>query len=418
MKKCSARAAPALGNSRHFGANKHMQKQSRLEAMRVSASAAAQSLSRLSERYSTYTVYVSGLLIFAASRVVVVIGVFFGKHLAPSGMQTIDPNEAWYDRLLRWDSGWYLDIIRNGYRYSSDRHVPGSTGFYPLYPLTSKAAAAAFGLSDGHALLLVATAASGVAAVLLIKLIRDELGDELALWSLAFFWFGPLSLFFSVAQTEPLCLALMVLSLVLLRSEKFALASASAGLAFATRSTGIVMIPVILWEIWRRDLRPLPQLIPRMALCGLLAASGLLAFMIFLWIRFGHPMAFATAQLAWMGDRDFFYNFGHAITLYPFTHFNFNDGSWFVFYLALVVVSFRYLRFAVSLYGLGVLMLPYLTVNFLVSTDRYVSPCFPALMCLAILCRKHPWIAVSLIAIFAALLLRESALFSQGYPVT
>jgi len=386
--------------------------------MRIWAAAAAQSLSRLSERYSIYSVYFSGLLIFAASRVIVIIGLLFGKHLAPSGLQTIDPSEAWYDRLLRWDSGWYLDVMHNGYRYSGDIHVPGSTGFYPLYPLTAKAAASAFGLSDGHGLLLVATAASLVAAVLLIKFFKDELGDELALWSMAFFWFCPLSLFFSVAQTEPLCLALMVLSLVLLRSEKFVLASASAGLALAARSTGIVMIPVILWEIWQRDRRPWPQLIPKMALCGLLAASGLLAFMFFLWIRFGHPMAFATAQLAWMGDRDFFYTFKHAITLYPFTHFNFNDGSWFIFFLALVAVSFWYLRFAVSLCGLGILMLPYLTVNFIVSTDRYVSLCFPALMCLAILCRKYLWFAVSLLAIFAALLLRESALFSQGYWIT
>ena len=49
-----------------------------------------------------------------------------------------DAGPAWYDRLLRWDSGWYAAILSDGYRYSGDPSV-GSSGrlLYPLYPLVS-----------------------------------------------------------------------------------------------------------------------------------------------------------------------------------------------------------------------------------------------------------------------------------------
>jgi len=231
-----------------------------------------------------------------------------------------------------------------------------------------------------------------------------------------FFSFFPSSLFLSAGYTESLCLVFILLGLILLTRKKFVLASVSAGLSLATRSTGIVMIPVMLWEMWCREPLPLPRLLPRMALYGVLAASGLLLFMAYLGIRFGHPMAFAAGQQAWH-DGTFLDRLVLAATLGPFRHFNWRHGGWFLCFLVLTIWSFRHLRFPVSLYALGNLMLPYLTLGITDSMNRFVLTCFPGFMCLGVLCKGRLWLAAALIGIFAALLLVNAALFSQWYWV-
>jgi hypothetical protein len=174
------------------------------------------------------------------------------------------------------------------------------------------------------------------------------------------------------------------------------------------------MIPVILWQMWDRK-QPLRGL-PRMALCGVLAASGLLFYMAYLGVRFGHPMAFVTGQSTWQSGT-FLDRLVSAATLGPFRSFNWWKGGWFVCFLVLTVWSFRQLRFPFSLYALASLMLPYLTLGITDSMNRFVLMCFPAFMCMGILCKGRPWLTAALAGIFGALLLVNTALFSQWYWV-
>jgi Mannosyltransferase (PIG-V) len=369
------------------------------------------------ERCRAFDVYLSALLIFGASRLVVVVGINLGKLLVRTPDPTKwDAGSAWYDRLLRWDAGWYAAIVNDGYRYSDDSSIQGPTAFYPLYPLVAYAVKSLFGVDRFIALLLVANVASLVVALLMTKFVRDELGDEVALLSLAFFCFFPSSLFLSAGYTESLYLALVLLSFILMVRQKFLFAAALAGLSLGTRSTGIVMIPVILWEMGRWSPLPWPRLLPQMAMCSVLAASGLLVYMAYLGIQFGHPLAFATAQAAWHGGT-FLDHFVSGLTLASFHHANLLNAGSFVCFLALTIWSFRRLRFAVSLYGLGALALPYLTLGVTESMSRYVLVCFPAFMCLGTLCKGRPWLSTALVGIFAALLLQTAALFSQWYWV-
>jgi len=353
--------------------------------------------------------------LWCSSRLVVIVGVNFGTLLVkPEGSGYWDaPGHAWYYRLLRWDSGAYAGIVRHGYQYSNDAIL---VVFYPLYPLVSYAVKSLFGIDEYLALLLVANVASVFVVLLMTKFVKDEIGDETALLSMAFFCFFPSSLFLSAGYTESLCLALVLLSLILLAREQFVLAGVTGGLALGTRSTGVVMIPVILWEIWRRNAPSRPYLWARMALCGVLAASGLLVYMAYLEIKFGQPLAFATGQAAWHRGT-FLDRFVSAVTLAPFLRMSLGTGGWFVCFLALTIWSFWRLRFAVSLYALGSLMLPYLTLGITNSMNRFVLTCFPAFMCLGVLCKGHLWLTSILIGIFAALLLHDAALFSQWYWV-
>ena len=348
------------------------------------------------------------------SRLVVFIGVELGGLLAPnSGSGHWDAGPFWYDKLLRWDAGLFAGIIRNGYANGPDAGGLTTTGSFPLYPLLSYGVKSLLGVDEYVALLLVANAASLATALLLAKLFKDELGKETALLSSALFWFFPSSIFLSAGYSESLFLTLALLSFVLLRAERFVLAAMAAGLSLATRPVGLAMLPALLWDMWRTGRSPKKILVPKMILCGLLALAGLLGFMAFLTLRFGDPFAFLTAQNAWhepLSDRLLSLSL-----LNPFQHVNLKIGGWFFCFVALMVWSFWRLRTAVSLYGLGVLLIPYVTVGITDSADRFVMTCFPAFMCLGILCRKQPLLSVGLIAVFAALLLRNSALFAQWY---
>lgn len=377
------------------------------------------------ERWRGYEIYLSALLIFGASRVVVIIGVRFGALLArtPDPAQW-DAGKAWYYRLLRWDSGWYASIINNGYQYSDNATVQGSTAFYPLYPLASYAVKNLFGVDEYLALLLVANVASLAVAFLWTRLAKQEMGSDIALLSLAFFCFFPSSLFLSAGYAESLCLMFILLSFIMLFRGNFPLAAILAALSLGTRMTGIVMIPVILWEMWRQNNGPWSSLLVRMALCSVLAASGLLLYAGYLAVEFGHPFAFATSQAAWHTGT-FFDRLLAAATLHPFRYsssqivglFTYFLTSLFVCFLVLAFWSFWRMRSALSLYALGVLLLPYLTLGITGSINRFVLMCFPAFMCLGALCRGRWLFSSVLIAIFSALLVCETALFSQWYRV-
>jgi Gpi18-like mannosyltransferase len=372
---------------------------------------------RARERWRAYDVYLSALLIFAASRLVVIVGVNFGTLLVRiPDPKKWDAGTAWYHRLLRWDSGWYGAIANEGYRYSDDVSIQSPTVFYPLYPLAAYAVKSLLGINLSEALLIVANVASLVAALLMTKFFKDELGEETALLSVACFCFFPSSLFLSAGYTEAIYLVFVLLSFIFMTRRKFVLAAVLAGLSLGTRSTGIVMIPTILWEMGRRSPLPWPQLLPKMALCGLLAASGLLVYMAYLGVEFGHPLAFVTGQAAFQTGT-FLDRFVSAVTLAPFRYSDVGKFGWFLCFLALTIWSFRYLRFAVSLYGLGALALPYFTVDITEAMNRYVLVCLPAFMCMGILCKGRPWLTCVLIGIFAALLLQTTASFSQWYWV-
>ena len=317
---------------------------------------------RIRETWRDYRVYLAALIIFAASRVVVIIGVNLGAMLtrAPT-TGAWDAGPAWYHRLLRWDSGWYAAIARYGYSYSDDPTVQVPTVFYPLYPLLSHAVKSLLGVNEYDAILIVANVASLGTLFLMTKFFRDELGEGTALLSLTFFLFFPSAFFLSAGYTKSLFLIFVLLSLMLLTCEKFGLAAIMAGFSVGTRAAGIVLIPVILWEMWRRnaDILSRPRLLARMAVCAVLGASGLLAYMAYLGIEFDAPLAFLSGQTAWGHAGTFLSRLKLVQIRNPFDPFH-SHFNWFLFFLALTIWSFWRLRPAVSLYSLGTLMLPYL----------------------------------------------------------
>jgi hypothetical protein len=109
---------------------------------------------------------------------------------------------------------------------------------------------------------------------------------------LAFF---PTSFFFNSAYTESLFLALSAGSLwaLMVRRDLF-LACFFAAFATATRNVGIFLLAPLAIE-WLRGIRSYRW----QGAWILLAPSGLLAYSGYLWVRFGNPLLFKTAQEDW-----------------------------------------------------------------------------------------------------------------------
>lgn len=362
------------------------------------------------------------LLIFACSRLVVALGLAFSEKYVPSSIERWSAGQLWYHQLLQWDSEWYFRIVTDGYQYNGDPTIQQSIVFYPLFPMLARGLATVGGLTPADALLLVSNAAGLLAIVILFKLVREEFGDQIALVTTALVSFFPASVLLSAGYTEPLALLLIVSFFLALKRRYYFSAALLAGLTIATRSTGIVLLPVLVWEMWRnRDQRPfLPALLP----CIVLATSGLWLFMIYLWSAFGSPFAFADGQVAFHEGTTLATRLVAALKLEPFTRMMLNDwnpwgqASWFtLLFIVLIVAGWSRLPSSWTLFAIAVLLLPYLTLSGgpagFVSMSRFNLVSFPLFVILADLVSRAKWLLVGLIGLFGASLFMNTALFAR-----
>lgn len=369
-----------------------------------------------------YVPYFWAISIYLCSRVVVALGLVFSQKYLPIDAAVWSAGPFWYHQLLQWDAEWYFKIVTEGYRYNGDPTIQQNVVFYPLYPMLARGLAAITRLAPADALLLVANVAGFCAVVALFKLVREEFGDQLALTATALLSFFPTSVLLSAGYTEPLELLLIVLFFLVLKQKNYWLAALFAGLAVADRSTGIVLLPVLVWEMWRnRDEKPfVAVLVP----CVLLATSGLWLFMIYLWSAFGDPFVFAAGQLAFHPETTMTTRIIAALTLQPFTRMMLNDwnpwgqDSWFtLLFIVLIVVGWFRLRSSWTLFAAGVLLLPYLTLSGgpagLVSMCRFNLVSFPLFVMLADLILRTKWLLAGVMGIFGAALFMSTALFAR-----
>jgi hypothetical protein len=367
--------------------------------------------------------YLKALAIYLCSRLVVFLGVAFGKTYIPLGNDTWLGGTQWYHRLLRWDSEWYKIIASEGYKYDGDPGLRQTVVFYPLYSTLCRLVSEVLRVDLVDAMLLVANLAAVTAVVLLFKLVRQRFGDRNALATVAMISFFPSSVFLSAGYTEPLALLLMVSFFFAVARERFLAAAVLAGLAVATRSSGIVLFPVLLFELWccRTPRRFLIEAVP----LSIIATSGLWLYIIYLGFTFGHPMAFAEGQAAFHEDTTMPARLLSALTLEPFTKLNLTDLSpagldqWFtLLFIALIVCSwFAGVSRGMTLFAIMVLALPYLTLcggpAGFTSMARFNVVSFPLFVVMALLTERRPWAVPGIVGVFGGLLLMYAALFSQ-----
>jgi Mannosyltransferase (PIG-V) len=187
-----------------------------------------------------------------------------------------------FGTFAQWDSGWFLRIAEHGY------DVKETSAFFPLYPLVVRAVSAAVG-STLVAGLLVSLVSAGVAAILLLKVAREVIGEDAAGDAVLYLALYPIAFVFTGVYADGLFLALALGSFVAAMRGRAWLAGVCGGLAVLTRLIGIALVPALLYLLWKRQS---PRRAARWALPMLLLPCALEGYRLYLRHRFGDSLAF------------------------------------------------------------------------------------------------------------------------------
>lgn len=201
------------------------------------------------------------------------------------------PHATVRDGFFSWDAAYYKLIAATGYPSTS----PARTPFFPLYPALIRLVEDVTGLGYDAAALAVSWLALFVACWGLIRLARIVTPGGVAVrsaWALC--WF-PVSVFLIAGYAESLFVALFAWVLVLLAEDRPWPAAALACLAGLTRPEGaLIGLAVLVWGLARPRRR-----LARTAATTALSELGFVGFSVFLWRRFGSPLAEFHVQRLW-----------------------------------------------------------------------------------------------------------------------
>jgi len=368
------------------------------------------------------------LAAYAASRLLYLIsGSLLARIVPTSGFQriTLDAPFGSMNTWSHWDGEHYVALAVGGYLNPPDNVSPA---FFPLYPLLVRSCAELFGGPISEQALsvwgpLLSLLFLPFAFYFIYQIALNEFDEEVARGTVLALAFFPTTFFLNAAYTESLFLALSAGSIwaVRVRSDLL-LACVMAGLASATRNVGVFLMVPLLYE-WVKDIESYRW----RGIYLLMAPGGLLAYMGYLWARFGDPLLFYSAQKSWgrqaTGPLDTAGRaWGSAVEgagrlLDPglWAHPALGDVadhlagagnlfnlSFFVFAVVVLLAGLRYLPLSLTVYGL-LLVAPATLFGTpespLMGTPRYVLVAFPLFIVLGLLSRNRPlfggWLALS-----------------------
>ena len=249
-------------------------------------------------RKSTGVAFV--LAVYAVSRLFYLISGSLLAYVVPtSSFQrvTLDVPSGSMNIWSHWDGEHYVALAMGGYLHPPDNVSPA---FFPLYPLLMRSFAELF----GGPISLQAISVWGpllsllflpFACYFIYQIALDGFDERVAKGTVLILAFFPTTFFLNAAYTESLFLALSAGSLWAMRVRRnLLLACVLASLAAATRNVGVFLVVPLMYE-WIKDIESFRW----RGIYLFLAPGGLLAYMGYLWVRFGDPLLFYSAQESW-----------------------------------------------------------------------------------------------------------------------
>jgi hypothetical protein len=240
------------------------------------------------------------LAVYAASRLLYLIsGSLLARVVPTSSFQrvTLDVPSGSMNIWSHWDGEHYVALAMGGYLNPPDSVSPA---FFPLYPLLMRSFAELFGGPISKEALsvwgpLLSLLFLPFALYFIYHIALDEFGERVAKGAVLILAFFPTTFFLNAAYTESLFLALSAGALWAVRVRKdLLLACVLAALAGATRNVGVFLMVPLVYE-WIKNIESFRW----RGIYLLLAPGGLLAYMGYLWVRFGDPLLFYSAQESW-----------------------------------------------------------------------------------------------------------------------
>jgi hypothetical protein len=386
------------------------------------------------------------LIGFAASTLVVLLGVSFGRQFVIPG-PWFKAREPFLESMVHWDGAYFLHIAEFGYSYKPGQ--PSAIHFFPLYPLLGRCAMKLTGWSSRVALIVVSHLCFAVSLYLLGRYINRRYGaqpDGVRAAAILALSFVPAGMFFHLCYTESLFLLLCIVELYLMECRAHpVLAALVVSLAAATRAVGIGLLAPLLLYLIHYARRP-RAFLAWSCLCLPLALSSLIAYGVYCHWAFGDALAtvrdratlwkmrplpalpekllaLATLQPVWEiflpSSPAFWGRYGLREQI-PFSLYMANP-FYFVAALALVALGCwrRWLNGYETWATLGLLLVPYWTIGYegqMVSMARYVVVIPPLyLVGGQVLAKLPPLVGSWLLALSAMLLAAYAALFARWY---
>lgn len=353
----------------------------------------------------------------AVAGIVIAASVLAHSYLSPlhTGHRTAADGRGWVRSFAWWDGWWYTGIAERGYfAFSTSRQSP--VAFFPAYPLLMRWAGS--WTRQGPMVAGVGiTAASGLAsAVLFHRWCLRRLQAGVARTAVLVLLLSPFAFYLmGTIYADALFLCLALAAFVALESDRPWLAGVAAAVATATRPVGPALI-VGLWAVaverkrWDRRL--------------LLAPLGLVAYCVYLAVRFGHPLAFIDVSGApgWgqaPGPRTWLkVQWLTALVRAPW--FDGHHGHLVantlitVAAVALLPSVFRKLGWGYGVYASGIVVLAALSTKDFVGMGRYILAAFPCFAAAADGLARRPRVRWAALAASAALLLVLAQLHARG----
>jgi hypothetical protein len=304
------------------------------------------------------------------------------------------------DMHNRWDTYWYLDIIKNGYYLKTDNTL-SNVVFFPLYPALIKIVGTIllgnFVLA-GWIVSMVALILGSLYFYKFLKEFHPEVDPELPILLMLIF---PTAFFLNVVYTEALFFFITIGCFYYVKRKQFLMAGAFAFFGALTHSNGVFLGLPILWETvrifgWKKGLfskNIIPMAMP---------AIGMFAFLLYDYLRFKDFMLFFKIESAW--GRSFSINWDHFSL---FSHPSIANMAIDIFFTTLIISAVVLVWKKISpMYSvfMSLTVLAALTSGTLMSIGRYSLALFPLFILLAKIKNKtvlQAWIFLS--ALFLAL---------------
>lgn len=316
----------------------------------------------------------------------------------------------------RWDTGWYLTIATEGYRYLAGARADfqQNIAFFPAFPMAMRYLSVVLGRQPLWTGVGISIVAFYLALTYFLRLSRNLLkNEEQAVTAVALLAAYPFAVFFSAAYTEGLFLLTLMGAVYHFHQNQLVRAACWGFLCGLTRPNGSLLSIVLAlmavapmfpnaqrprvggptWEMarWRPILPPPPgwRAIAERLLAAASPGFGMLAFSAFIYRLTGNPFAWTIQNAAWgrtyrsldsiVSDRvGFIANNG----LYSYASTQTID----LFYLVAVLLALAaiwpvYRRFGLAFaVFIPITILPPMSAGGLLSMGRVTSILFPVFL--------------------------------------
>lgn len=352
---------------------------------------------------------------FLIWRIFLLIPLYIGTIFVPvrDGYLFSEINQFLISPWANFDGVHYLTVAASGYSTEAN--------FFPLFPLLIRIFAPLFGYFLSG--LMISNISFLLVLMLLYKLILVEYSEKISRQTIIFLLIFPTSFYFASVYSESLFLFLIVSSFYLAKQKKWFLSSIFASLSSATRLTGLIMFPTLIYEHLKREKS-------RFSLAFLplfVIPLGIVSYAIFCYYKWGDFLYFIKAHGNFANGRSV-----DQIILFPQTLFRYLkilttisiSYEWWVSLLELttflvvtllIIVCYKKkMNSSYLVFALLTFLIP-ASSGTLNGLPRYALTLFPIFIALALIQKrivKLAYLIISPILLFILL-----TFFSRGYFV-